>query len=63
MMMSCTRYYQRFIIICSVLHHSIENQKAKGGCYIFNIQNVSLAKYLYSNIDDVTAYRQEGGIL
>ena len=54
MMMSCTRYYQRFIIICSVLHHSIENQKAKGGCYIFNIQNVFLAKYLYSNVDDVT---------
>ena len=37
-------------MICSVLYHSIENQKAKGGCKIFNIQNISLAKYSYSNM-------------
>ena len=41
-------------MIYSVLHHSIENQKEKRGCKIFNIQNVSHAKYSYSNIDDVT---------
>ena len=41
-------------MIFSVLYHSIENQKEKGGCQIFNIQNVSYAKYSFSNIDDVT---------
>ena len=50
-------------MICSVLYNSIENQK-KGGCKIFNIQNVSHAKYSYSNIDDVTmTTKQEGGSL
>ena len=38
---------QSFIKICSILYHSM------GECNIFNIQNVSLAKYSYSNIDDV----------
>ena len=32
----------------------IESQKAEGECNIFNILNVFLAKYSYSNIDDVT---------
>ena len=41
-------------MICSVLYHSIENQKAKGDCNIFNIKNASLPKYSYSNIDEVT---------
>ena len=41
-------------MICSVLYHSTENQKVKVDCDIFNIQNISLAKYSYSNIDDVT---------
>ena len=40
-------------MICSVLYHSIEDQKAKGNCNIFNIQNVVLAKYSYPNTDDV----------
>ena len=36
-----------------VLYHSIENQKSKGDCNLFNIWNVSIAKYSYPNIDDV----------
>ena len=40
-------------MICSVLYHSIENQKAKRDCNIFNIQSAALAKYSYPNIDDL----------
>ena len=45
---------QSYIKICSILYPSIKNQKAKGDCKSFNTQKVFLAKYPYSNIDDVT---------
>ena len=51
MIMPQTSFYESFIKICSVIYYSIENQRAKGGCNIFNIENVSLDKYLYSNIE------------
>ena len=46
-----TIFYESFIKICFVIYYSIENQRAKGGCNIFNIQNFSLDKYSYSNIE------------
>ena len=43
------KFYQHLLSIVPFDRKS----KRKGECNIFNVQNISLAKYSYSNIDDI----------